>query len=120
MSIICTTLEGNAMPTGTEPIPPSALQRLGAQLAELLDDDHWNNIESNYLLPALEELEQAKRDALPCQVLDVLDSERRAKAKADRYREALERVNKTLTVPAAEYVPAIQDAFQIIDTALAG
>lgn len=38
----------------------------------------------------------------------------------DRYRAALERINKTLTVPAAEYVPAIQDAFQIIDTALAG
>jgi hypothetical protein len=61
------------MTPGTEPIPPSALQRLGAQLAELLDDDHWNNIESNYLLPALKELEQAKRDALPCQVIDVLD-----------------------------------------------
>lgn len=64
------------------------------------------------------ELEQAKRDALPCQVLDVLDSERRAKARADRYRTALERVNGALTVPAAEYVPAIQDAFQIIDRAL--
>ena len=67
-----------------------------------------------------EALANAQRDALPCQVLDVLDSERKTKAKADRYRAALERVNKTLTVPAAEYVPAIQDAFQIIDTALAG
>ena len=67
-----------------------------------------------------EALKKAERDALPCQVLDVLDSERRQKAKADRYRAALERINKTLTVPAAEYVPAIQGAFQIIDTALAG
>lgn len=66
------------------------------------------------------ELAIARLDALPCQVLDVLDSERRAKAKADRYRTALERVDKALTVPAAEYVPAIQDAFQIIDTALKG
>jgi hypothetical protein len=37
------------------PIPDSALQRLGGALTELLDDDHWNNIEKNYLLPALDE-----------------------------------------------------------------
>lgn len=36
-------------------IPDSALQRLGCVLADCLDDDHWNDIEANYLLPALEE-----------------------------------------------------------------
>jgi hypothetical protein len=41
-----------------------------------------------------------------------------AEAEAATLREALERVNKTLTVPAAEYVPAIGDAFVIIDQAL--
>jgi hypothetical protein len=38
-----------------ETIPDSALQRLGGALTELLDDDHWNNVEKNFLLPALEE-----------------------------------------------------------------
>ena len=61
------------------PIPQSALRGLGKELAELLDEDHWNNIESNYLQPAFEELimlmverdrykaelEQAKLNALP-------------------------------------------------------
>lgn len=33
-------------------------------------------------------------------------------------REALNRVRETLTVPAAEYVPAIGDAFEIIERAM--
>lgn len=44
--------------TPTDPIPESALQRLGSALANLLDDDQWNNIEKNYLLPALEHQER--------------------------------------------------------------
>jgi hypothetical protein len=36
----------------------------------------------------------------------------------DGLREALKRVDRTLTVPAAEYVPAIGDAFDIITEAL--
>lgn len=59
-----------------KPIAFSALQRLGGALTELLDDDHWNNIEKNYLLPALDEresllkeielLRKEKHDALQC------------------------------------------------------
>ena len=41
--------------TSLEPIPDSALKRLGGELAQLLDDDQWNNTEKRYLLPALEE-----------------------------------------------------------------
>lgn len=33
----------------------------------------------------------------------------------DRHLEQLAYLDKTLTVPAAEYVPAIQDAFDILD-----
>ena len=40
-----------------ETIPESTLQRLGAALTDLLDDDQWNNIEKNYLIPALAERE---------------------------------------------------------------
>ena len=36
----------------------------------------------------------------------------------NRHREDLELLNQTLTVPAAEYVPAIQDAFTILDRML--
>lgn len=36
----------------------------------------------------------------------------------ERLRGALSLVNKTLTVPAAEYVPAITDAWKIIEDAL--
>jgi hypothetical protein len=36
----------------------------------------------------------------------------------ERLREALSRVSATLQVPAAEYVPAIPDAWEIIDAAL--
>lgn len=42
-----------AIPMGT------ALQRLGARLADLLDDEAFNNIETNYLIPAIRELEKA-------------------------------------------------------------
>lgn len=49
-----------------ETIPDSALKRLGGELAELLDDDQWNNTEQRYLLPALEE-----REALLAQVGDL-------------------------------------------------
>ena len=42
-----------AIPMGT------ALQRLGARLADLLDDEAFNNIEANYLIPAIRELETA-------------------------------------------------------------
>ena len=45
-----------------EPDPDSALKRLGGELAELLDDDQWNNVEQRYLLPALAELENARLD----------------------------------------------------------
>jgi len=48
-----------------DPIPDSALQRLGGRLADLLDEDQWNNIEKNFLLPAL-----AEREALLEQVAD--------------------------------------------------
>lgn len=101
------------MTTGTEPIPPSALQRLGKELAELLDDDHWNNIESNYLLPALEELEQAKRDALPCQVLDVLDSNRKLERSLGvqvNYATELEKENKAREARVAELEARITTA----------
>jgi RNA polymerase subunit RPABC4/transcription elongation factor Spt4 len=40
------------------------------------------------------------------------------KVKADRLRAALEEMRKTLLIPAAEYVPAINDALDIIDRAL--
>lgn len=40
------------------------------------------------------------------------------KKKFDKLVKALEDVSKVLTVPAAEYVPAIGDAFKIIDQAL--
>lgn len=36
----------------------------------------------------------------------------------ERLRELLKRIDTTLTVPAAEYVPAISDAFTLIDEAL--
>jgi hypothetical protein len=42
----------------------------------------------------------------------------RAEADRDAYRAALMDIDHALRVPAAEYVPAIQDAFQIIDRAL--
>jgi hypothetical protein len=34
-----------------------------------------------------------------------------------RLRDALKLIDKTLTIPAAEYVPAIGDVFKIIDAA---
>ena len=62
-------------------------------------------------------LETASRAGHLAAAEEVID---KVSAERDRYRAALERVDKMLTVPAAEYVPAIQDAFQIIDAALAG
>ena len=47
-----------------ETIPDSALQCLGGALTELLDDDQWNNIEHCYLLPALEEMELLRAQAV--------------------------------------------------------
>jgi hypothetical protein len=41
-----------------------------------------------------------------------------AEREVERLREALNRVSATLQVPAAEYVPAIPDAWEIIDAAL--
>lgn len=38
------------------PIEPSKLQELGGRLADLLDSDHFNNVEAGYLLPALQEV----------------------------------------------------------------
>lgn len=37
-----------------------------------------------------------------------------------RYKKALEDINKVLSVPAAEYVPAIRDAFVILDEVFDG
>jgi hypothetical protein len=41
-----------------------------------------------------------------------------AEREVEKLREALNRVSATLQVPAAEYVPAIPDAWEIIDAAL--
>ena len=38
----------------------------------------------------------------------------------ERLREALKHVNEILTIPAAEYVPAIPDAWAVIEAALKG
>ena len=40
------------------------------------------------------------------------------KCEIDKLRSALEKINLTLRIPAAEYVPAIGDVFGIIDEAL--
>ena len=57
----------------------------------------------------------ALKDEAPSWRTRAVDAER----EVERLREALERVNQTLEVPAAEYVPAIPDAWEIIDAALA-
>lgn len=55
--------------TDLEPIPDSALKRLGGELAQLLDDDLWNNTEKRYLLPALEEQEVLRSKLLDAEAL---------------------------------------------------
>lgn len=54
-----------AIPMGT------ALQRLGARLADLLDDEAFNNIETNYLIPAIRELETAPQPSADVVVVPV-------------------------------------------------
>lgn len=56
---------------------------------------------------------------LPGVVATVETYDRSFSAENTRLRAALERVRAILTVPAAEYVPAIPDAWQAIDAALA-
>ncbi len=63
----------------------------------------------------------AERDALRAERADIDRavqalgiSLRNADARADRAEAALRRVREMLTIPAAEYVPAIADVFQVI------
>ncbi len=66
--------------TSLEPIPDSALKRLGGELAQLLDDDQWNNTEKRYLLPALKE-----QDALRAEVEALTKKLNTANANHERF-----------------------------------
>jgi hypothetical protein len=48
------------MTDDTSLIEPSALRDLGSRLADILDSDHFNNVEAAFLLPALQELREAR------------------------------------------------------------
>lgn len=54
------------------------------------------------------------------EILRLRERERALIAECERLREAIRLTSKVLNVPAAEYVPAISDAWTILDAALAG
>lgn len=48
-----------------------------------------------------------------------MDEKTQAEALTRELVDALRAIGRTLTIPAAEYVPAIGDVFEIIDAAIA-